>query len=57
MIPLQVPGGPELLIIFLIYGVLGLLPVVAALVAIYLLYKIRGDINRIADALEELDSV
>ncbi|AFK18416.1 MULTISPECIES: hypothetical protein [Haloferax] len=57
MIPLQVPGGPELLIIFLIYAVIGLLPVVAAVVGIYLLYKIRGDIERIADALEELESV
>ncbi|ELZ86631.1 hypothetical protein C453_05819 [Haloferax elongans ATCC BAA-1513] len=57
MLPLQVPGGPELLIIFLLYAVVGLLPVVAAVVGIYLLYKIRGDIERIADALEELDSV
>ncbi|ELZ74309.1 hypothetical protein KU306_08210 [Haloferax larsenii] len=57
MLPLQVPGGPELLVIFLLYAVVGLLPVVAAVVGIYLLYKIRGDIERIADALEELDSV
>ncbi|WP_396610448.1 hypothetical protein ACH9L7_09320 [Haloferax sp. S1W] len=57
MLPLQVPGGPELLIIFLLYAVVGLLPVVAAVVGIYLLYKIRGDIERIADALEELESV
>ncbi|SEK39649.1 hypothetical protein [Haloferax larsenii] len=57
MLPLQVPGGPELLVIFLLYAVVGLLPVVAAVVGIYLLYKIRGDIERIADALEELDSL
>ncbi|WP_197409768.1 hypothetical protein [Haloferax profundi] len=57
MVPLQIPGGPELLIIFLIYGVLGLLPIAAALVGMYLLYKIRNDIGRIADALEESESV
>ena len=47
MVPLQVPGGPELLIIILIYGIFALLPVIAALVALYLLYKIRGDVKRI----------
>ncbi|WP_411965605.1 hypothetical protein [Haloferax sp. YSMS24] len=57
MVPLQIPGGPELLVIFLMYAVVGLLPIVAALVGIYLLYKIRGDIERIADALEESESV
>ncbi|WP_410765445.1 hypothetical protein [Haloferax sp. DFSO60] len=53
MLPLQIPGGPELLIIFLIYGIGLLLPVAAAVAGLYLLYKIRSDIGRIADALEE----
>ncbi|MCO8267736.1 MULTISPECIES: hypothetical protein [Haloferax] len=57
MVPLQVPGGPELLIIILIYGIFALLPVVAALVALYLLYKIRGDVKRIADALDARDGL
>ncbi|ADE04568.1 hypothetical protein [Haloferax volcanii] len=57
MVPLQVPGGPELLIIFLVYAIFALLPVIAALVALYLLYKIRGDVKRIADALDARDGV
>ncbi|WP_199519401.1 hypothetical protein [Haloferax sp. Atlit-47N] len=57
MVPLQVPGGPELLIIFLVYGIFALLPVIAALVALYLLYKIRGDVKRIVDALDARDGV
>jgi hypothetical protein len=50
-----VPGGPELLILFLIYAVVGLVPIVAAVAFVYLVYKIRQDTRRMADALERIE--
>lgn len=54
MLPLQIPGGPELIILFLLYAVAGLLPIVAALVAVYLLYKLRQDTKSMARSLRRL---
>jgi hypothetical protein len=50
-----VPGGVEILILFLVYGLFGLVPVVAALVVVYYIYKIRQDTNRMADSLERME--
>lgn len=50
-----VPGGIEILILFLVYGMFGLIPVVAALVAVYYVYKIRQDTSRMADSLERIE--
>ncbi|SFR40346.1 hypothetical protein SAMN04487947_0980 [Halogeometricum rufum] len=49
-----VPGGVEILILFLVYGLFGLIPVVAALVVVYYIYKIRQDTNRMAESLERI---
>lgn len=54
MIPLQIPGGPELLILFLVYGLMGFVPLALAAAAIYLLYRIRQDTKSIATSLERI---
>jgi hypothetical protein len=50
-----VPAGVEILILFLVYGLFGLVPVVAALVVVYYIYKIRQDTNRMAESLERME--
>ena len=54
MLPLQVPGGPEMLIVFLFWGLLSLLPVVAGLIGLYLLYRIRQDTASMAESLQRI---
>ncbi|MFC6724595.1 hypothetical protein ACFQE1_09450, partial [Halobium palmae] len=54
MLPLQVPGGPELLIVLLIWGVMALLPIVVVLIGLYLLYKIRKDVASMSRSLQRI---
>lgn len=54
MTPLQMPGGPELFIVFLVYVLLGFVPLALAAAAIYLLYRIRQDTKSMATSLERL---
>ncbi|WP_416838927.1 hypothetical protein [Haloferax sp. DFSO52] len=42
MVPLQIPGGPELLVIALIVGLL-LLPAVAIVAVMYVVSALNGD--------------
>lgn len=54
MLPLQVPGGPELFFLFLVYGLMGFVPLAIAAAAIYLLYRIRRDTKSMATSLERI---
>lgn len=54
MVPLQIPGGPELFIAFIVYVLMGFVPLALAAAAIYLLYRIRQDTQSMATSLERL---
>jgi len=54
MLPLQLPGGPELFIVFIVYVLMGFVPLALAAAAIYLLYRIRQDTQSMATSLERI---
>ncbi|WP_430505270.1 hypothetical protein [Haloparvum sp. PAK95] len=54
VMPLQMPGGPEMFVVFIVYVLMGFVPLVLAAAAIYLLYRIRQDTQSMATSLERL---
>lgn len=51
---LQMAGGPEMFIVFIVYVLMGFVPLALAAAAIYLLYRIRQDTKSMATSLERL---
>lgn len=55
MVLLQIPGGPELIIIFMILTLLGL-PILAILAAVYIYSQRSSRVAELEDRVEELES-
>lgn len=54
MVPLQLPGGPELFMTFLMFVLMGFVPLAIAATPIYLLYRIRQNTKSMATSLERI---
>lgn len=56
MFPLQMSGGQELFMLFLMFVLMGVVPLAIAATAIYLMYRIRQDTQSMATSLERIDA-